>query len=316
MAGRTPSEEQVLGYLKSCCNWGRWGPEDQFGTLNHLTPERRRAAAALVRDGVCVTCAREIPTHVNEPDFGMQPVHFMTQSGEAWVGKPTAPEALQTSGDFFGIAFHGFAVTHLDALGHVFRDGQMYNGLPADRVTTAQGATTQSVETVRDGIVGRGVLLDVARLKGKPWLEPGEAVFPEDLEAAEQAQGVRVGPGDVLLCRFGTVARRNAQGPSADVFQARPGLHAACVPWVQEREVAVLGSDTAQDVFPSGYPLMRAPFHQVGIVMMGLWLIDNCDLEPLARACAGAGRWEFLFTAGPLRIRNGTGSPLNPIAVL
>lgn len=316
MPGRIPPEDEVLGYLDSCSNWGRWGADDQLGTLNHLTPEHRRAAAALVRDGVSVTCAREIPTHASEPDFPSPPLHFMLQSGEAYAGRATAPDTLQSASDFVGLAFHGLAVTHLDALCHVFRDGRMYNGHPADRVTTSQGAAIQSVELVRDGVVGRGVLLDVARLRGKPWLEPGEPVFPEDLEEAERAQGVCTGPGDILLCRFGTVAMRNAQGPSVGVFQARPGLHAACVPWVHARAVAVLGSDTAQDVFPAGYASMRSPFHQIGIAKMGLWLIDNCDLEPLAAACARANRWEFLFTMGPLRIRNGTGSPVNPIAVL
>ena len=168
----------------------------------------------------------------------------------------------------------------------------------------------------RDGVVGRGVLLDIPALRGVPWLEPGDAVHPEDLERAEQAAGLRVSSGDVLLCRFGTVARRNALGPSKEVFEHRAGLHASCVPWLHDREVAVLGSDSAQDLYPSGYRQLRAPVHQVGIVAMGLWLLDNCDLEPLADACREAGRWAFLFTMGPLRMTNATGSPVNPIAVL
>jgi kynurenine formamidase len=309
-----PSEDEVLGYFEACSNWGRWGADDEMGTLNHLTTDRRRAAAALVRDGTTVSCARRIP-RVPEDDFSLPPLHLMINSGEGFAGKETQPDTLQTASDYFGIAFHGFSVTHLDALCHAFRDGRMYNGHSADRVTTSQGATLQSVEALRDGVVGRGVLLDIARLRGKPWLDPGEGVFPEDLEAAERAAGVEVGRGDVLLCRFGMMRRRHAEGPSKDVFARRPGLHAACLPWLHQREIAVLGSDTAQDLFPSGYPRLRAPMHQVGIVAMGLWLVDNCDLEALGDTCEQLGRWEFLFTMGPLRITNGTGSPVNPIAV-
>jgi kynurenine formamidase len=315
MAPVAPSELEVLGYFDSCSNWGRWGADDQLGTLNHLTPEHRRRAAGLVRDGVAVSCARIIPTHRVEEDFHFPPVHLMTSSGEAFSGKPTGSDALQTAGDFIGLAFHGFAITHLDSLCHVFRDGRMYNGHPADMVTTAVGATIMSVETVREGIVGRGILLDIPRQRGKAWLDPDEGVFPEDLEAAERAAGVEVSTGDIVLCRFGTVARRLADGPSRDVFARRPGLHAACAPWLHRREVAALGSDSAQDLFPSGYSALRAPLHQVGIVAMGLWLIDNCDLEALAAACGRLGRWEFLFTLGPLRIENGTGSPVNPLAI-
>ena len=315
MSPTIPPEEEVLRYLETCNNWGRWGPDDELGTLNYLTPKARMEAAALVREGVGVTCSRPIPTRTVEDDFQRPPVHYMTNSGEAWVGKPTAPDTLQSSGDFIGMAFHGYAVTHVDSLCHVFRDGRMYNGHPADRVTTADGATIQAVEVLRDGVVGRGVLLDIPRLKGVKWLESDEGVFPEDLEAAEEAAGLRVRTGDILLCRFGVVRRRNEEGPSKEVFQRRPGLHATCAPWLHDRQIAALGSDSAQDLFPSGYRGLRAPLHQVGIVAMGLWLIDNCNLEDLAAACERYGRWEFMFTMGPLRIVNGTGSPVNPIAI-
>jgi kynurenine formamidase len=309
-----PSEDEVLSYFERCSNWGRWGADDTLGTMNHLTPEARRAAAGLVHDGVGVTCARRIPKD-HEDDFVAPPLHYMVSSGETFAGKETLPDALQVSTDFIGLEYHGFAVTHLDALCHLFRDGKMYNGLPADRVTTSGGATVHAVENLRDGVVGRGVLLDIAGGRGVPWLEPGDGVYPEDLEAAEEQAGVQVRSGDILLCRFGTMARRNALGPSRQVFSARPGLHASCLPWLHQREIAVLGSDSAQDLYPSGYRRLRAPVHQVGIVAMGLWLLDNCDLERLAEACHRGRRWEFLFTMAPLRITNGTGSPVNPIAV-
>jgi kynurenine formamidase len=305
----------VLRYFDTCNNWNRWGPDDQLGTLNYITPAHRSAAAQAVREGVSVSCARLIPTTRVEDDFHSPPLHFMTASGDAWAGKPTPTDALQSAGDFVGIAFHGFAVTHVDSLCHVFRDGRMYNGGSADLVSTAAGATVLGVDTVRDGIVGRGVLLDIPGVKGRDWLEPDEGVFPEDLQAAEERGGVTVGTGDIVLCRFGVMARRNALGASKEVFVRRPGLHASCAPWLHERQVAALGSDSAQDLFPSGYPALRAPLHQVGIVAMGLCLIDNCDLEALSATCRRLGRWQFLLTIGALRIENGTGSPVNPIAV-
>jgi kynurenine formamidase len=309
-----PSEDEVLAYFERCSNWGRWGPDDQLGTMNFLTPDSRRAAAGLVRDGISVSCSRRIPKGYEE-DFTMPPLHYMVNSGECFAGEETPPDSLQISTDFIGLEFHGFAVTHLDALAHLFRDGKMYNGLSADRVTTSAGATVHAIDNLRDGVVGRGVLLDIPAQRGVPWLDPSAGVYPEDLEAAEEHAGVRVRTGDILLCRFGTMARRNAEGPSKAVFSARPGLHASCLPWLHQREIAVLGSDSAQDLYPSGYLRLRAPMHQVGIVAMGLWLLDNCDLEPLAEACRRAGRWEFLLAIGPLRITNGTGSPVNPIAV-
>jgi kynurenine formamidase len=310
-----PSEAEVLGYFETCSNWGRWGSEDELGTLNYITPELRADAAATVREGLSVSCARLIPTLQIEEDFRQPPVHFMTASGDAWAGKKTVPDALQMAGDFVGLAFHGYAVTHVDSLCHIFRDGMMYNGRPADLVSTIEGATVLGVDTVRDGIVGRGVLLDIPLVKGRDWLEPDEGVFPEDLLAAEEQCGVTVGSGDILLCRFGAMARRNALGPSREVFDRRAGLHAACAPWIHERQVAALGSDSAQDLYPSGYPAVRAPMHQIGIVATGLCLIDNCDLEALAATCRRLRRWQFLLCIGPLRIENGTGSPVNPIAV-
>ena len=315
MARKIPSESEVLGYFESCSNWARWGEDDELGTLNYLTPETRRAATQLVRDGISVSCARLIPTLQPEEDFQWPPVHFMTASGEAWTGKPTPPDSLQVAGDFFGVAFHGFAVTHVDSLCHVFRDGFMYNGRPAELVSTASGATVMSVDTLRHGIVGRAVLLDLPALSGRQWLDPGDPVYPDDLDAAAERAQVTVGRGDIVLCRFGTMARRDALGPSKEVFSLRAGLHASCAPWLHERQVAALGSDSAQDLYPSGYRALRAPMHQVGIVAMGLCLIDNCDLEILATTCRELGRWEFLLTVAPLRIQNGTGSPVNPIAV-
>jgi kynurenine formamidase len=172
-----------------------------------------------------------------------------------------------------------------------------------------------SIETLRDGVVSRGVLLDVARVRGGRGVPGGEGVMPEELEAAERAAGVRVEPGDILLVRTGYYGRQVADGAVSPMQAGSPALHVACCPWLRERGVAMVGSDTHNDVHPPPYPAMGNSFHVVCLVAMGLWLIDNANLEGLARACAERGRWEFLLTIAPLRLKNVTGSPVNPIAL-
>ncbi len=314
MPGVIPSEQEVLGYFNECSNWGRWGPEDQRGTLNYITPQKRLQAAGLVKKGVSVSCSRSI-FHEMAPDVLSPAVHLMQSSGEAWAGKKSVAGQTQGSSDFIGLAFHGFTTTHLDSLAHQFWDGKMYNGFPSDAVTTREGATKGSVEQLQDGVLTRGVLLDIPRLKGVKWLEPGTPIFPEDLGEAERACDVRVESGDLLFVRTGWLRMRNEQGPVNPAVAGRPGLEGGtCVPWVHKRQVAVLGSDVPNEVSPSGYKLVMRPIHQVGIVAMGLWLIDNANLEDLAAACERHHRWEFMATMEPLRIVNGTGSPVNPIA--
>jgi kynurenine formamidase len=309
------TESEVVGFLKTLSNWGRWGTEDELGTLNLITPAKRLAAARLVRDGVPVTCARPIVTEVT-PDTTFQVMRFMVDSGE---GRDTAPRerllARRGASEFIGMVFHGYTVTHVDTPAHFFWDGRLYNGRSCNLITSREGATVEAVELLHDGVVSRGVLLDVARTRGVPWLEPGEGVMPEDLEAAERAQGVRVETGDILLVRTGYYGRRLAEGPVNPTQAGSPGPHAALAPWLRERGVAMWGSDTHNDVTPTPYPGMGHPFHIVALVGLGLWLIDNMNLEDVARACAERRRWEFLLTIAPLRLRNVTGSPVNPIAL-
>ena len=191
-----PTQDEVLAYFESLSNWGRWGEDDQFGTMNHITPETRRRAVSLVREGATVSCSRTL-SNAPGPDVVAQPVHYMIESGEGYAHDEKAgpPRPSQTSSDFIGVAFHGHTVTHVDSLAHFFFDGVMYNGKPASLVSTRYGATWESIEVLQGGILARGVLLDIPRLRGVPWLNPGEAVLREDLESAEEAQGVRVEPG-------------------------------------------------------------------------------------------------------------------------
>lgn len=291
-------------------NWGRWGEEDQLGTLNLISDEAVVRGARSVLSGVRVSCGRVLSPTLR-PDNPSPVLHHMTVSGES-----AASEGLGSSSDWIGLEFHGFATSHLDAPSHLFFDGQMYNGRPASLVKTASGAHAGSVELAMNGIVSRGVLLDVPLVLDEPWLEPGWSITAEVLEQCEQRLGVRVEPGDVLLVRTGRDARLRTGGPNVSIDDGFAGLDGDCVPWLADRDVAALGGDGANDVFlPSGHesPL---PVHAAGIVGLGLWLFDNLYLDDLAEACAKADRWTFQFTAGPLRIKRGTGSPVNPIAVL
>ena len=309
-----PSERDVLTMMERLSNWGRWGADDELGTMNFITPDVRRRAAALVRDGVSVSCARPISTEITA-DTTFQPLRFMVDSGE---GRDTAsPErALQRRGasEFIGMVFHGYTITHVDTPAHYFWQGRLYNDRSCNLVTSREGAQVESVDLLRDGVVSRGVLLDIAALRGR-WLEAGEGVMPEELDAAEKAAGLHVGPGDVLLLRTGYYARRLAQGARHPMTDGSPAAHVACMPWFHERGIAMLGTDTHNDVSPLTHPAIGNAVHVVGLVAMGLWLIDNANLEELARACAERRRWEFMLTVAPLRLLHATGSPVNPIAV-
>lgn len=307
---REPVDPDVEGLLTSLSNWGRWGEEDQRGTLNHITAESRRAAIATVRTGETVSCSRDIsPRQTKENPSPL--LHHMIVSGD---GAPD--EGLGIAADWLGLAFHGYSVTHLDALSHLFWDKKGYNGRPASDVSTVSGAATGSVEVAGDGIVTRGVLLDLAGARGQEWLDPGEAITPADLEQAEREQGVTLGTGDLLLVRTGRDTRRTAKGPIHPDHEGAAGLHHSCMPYLHEREIAVLGSDSVTDVLPSGVVGFEMPVHTVALVAMGLWLLDNAYLDELAARCRERGSWEFMAVLAPLLLKRSTGSPVNPIAIL
>jgi len=309
MPRNIPTENDVLGYMRSLSNWGRWGKDDQLGTFNLITPEKVAQAASLVHEGITVTCARPI-VFENAPDVtSIPPLHYMIRAGtEAASSGPGG------ASDFIGLSFHGLTITHLDSLSHQFWDSKMYNGFPANMITVERGATVGSIDAVKNGVVTRGVLLDITKVRGVDWLEGGDGVFPDDLEAAEEAQGVHVESGDALLLRLGWFKRRTQLGPVSPAV-GRPGLQAACLPWLHQRGVSLIAADASQDVAPSGYSRIPLPIHSVGIVAMGLWLIDAANCEELAEVCQRLNRWDFMFMMAPLRLNNTTGSPVNPLAV-
>jgi kynurenine formamidase len=216
--------------------------------------------------------------------------------------------------DQITMSVHGDVDTHIDALCHVSYGGTLYNGVPAGAVTS-QGAAELSIDDVRDGIVGRGVLLDIPRLRGVPWLEPGEHVTAAELAAAEQAQQVRAGPGDLLFVHVGHRRRRGELGPW-DVARYRAGLHPDTVEYLAERQIATLGCDSNSDTAPSVVDGVAFPVHVLAINALGLYLLDYLQFDDLVPACEAAGRWSFLCVIAPLRLPGGTGSPVNPIAIL
>jgi kynurenine formamidase len=302
---KPPQTKQDIDQLMAeLSNWGRWGKDDRLGTMNLITAEKCRKAANLVKEGYTVSLARPVEKELaaDNPDpFG----HKMTLTG---INNPG-----QFAADTYSVAYHGHAHTHIDALGHMFYEGKMYNGTPQETITE-KGSSKLSIMSLQNGVFSRGILMDIPRLKGGPYLEPGVPIYPEDLEAWEKKAGILVGSGDVVIVRTGRWACRAAKG-AWDAGKMSAGLHAACAAWLKKRDIAVLGSDDGSDVAPSGIEGVSHPIHQLMLIAAGIHVLDCCDLEALSAACQKRQRWEFLITIAPLAVPGGTGSPVNPVAV-
>lgn len=298
---------------RTTCNWGRWGEADQAGTLNHIDPMKRRRAAALVQEGLAVGLGNAWPVAPG-PHNPWPAEHRIIRAGDDphYPGVPGLSVAL----DYIGVQHHGVACAHIDALCHVFVGERMYNGYPAAEVKST-GARRNDVMPMADGIVTRGVLLDLPGVLGVDHLRGDMRIGPAQLEAAEASASLRVEPGDVLIVHKGRQRRLAAAGPIDPSADGMPGLHPCAVAWLHERGVAVLGSDYMNDPQPNwdceGWPI---PVHYLGICGMGMTLLHNLETQALADACARLGRWSFLLTIAPLKIPGGTGSPVNPVAVL
>jgi kynurenine formamidase len=285
-----------------------WGSADRRGALNYLTAAERLAAVREVRQGITISLGAPICRQVT-PDDPDPAVHQMTGTAAE-----AGPAGLGFATDRIAMNVHGNADSHLDALCHVIFDQHLYNGIPASQVTSA-GAAEMSIAVVADGIAGRGVLLDIPAVRGTRWLEPGDYVMTEDLLAAENAQQVRFGRGDLLFIRVGHRLRRNARGPW-DVAAERAGLHPSVLPLLADRKIAVLGSDSNNDTAGNAAPGIDFPVHVLAINALGLHLLDYLQFEDLVPVCAQSGQWSFLCVIAPLRLPQGTGSPVNPIAIL
>jgi kynurenine formamidase len=293
------TREQVDRWMTEISNWGRWGKDDQRGTLNLITPDKRRQALRLVRDGVSVSLAHLLDKE-KFPDNPRPLEQKMTLDA--------AGHAL----DLYTIWYHGSTITHLDALCHYSVDGKLYNGFSRQQITDA-GCGVLGVQNQQNGIFTRGILVDLPRLKGVPYLEPGTPVYPSDLEAWEKFAGIIIGSGDAVFLRTGRWVRRAKLGPW-NVATNAAGYHASVMPWLKRRDVALLGNDAVEDVQPSGVEGVARPIHQLAIVALGLPLIDVMDLEAVAEQAAQRHRWEFLVTVAAVPVPGGTGFPVNPIA--
>ena len=296
----------VERWKQNLTNWGRWGPDDEIGTLNLITSEKRKHAAALVQDGISVSLARDAETEeaIDNP-------------------RPYRVIPLGITADEIRVSYHGFIHTHLDFLNHNFiGDGVTYNGYTPDPTVVAEEGShsRNTVRNAKHGIVTRGILIDMPRFKNVPYLEPGTPIYIEDLEAWEEKTGLTVSPGDAVVIRTGRWTRRAAVGPW-DIANEAAGLHASVIPWLKQRDIAILGGEAPQDVAPAGIdPTVTAaddlgprPLHRFALIYLGMPLFDNLDLDALGEVAASRNRWEFLLTAAPLPTR-GTGSPINPIA--
>jgi kynurenine formamidase len=301
-SSHTVTKEQYDQWKKDLSNWGRWGKDDQLGAINLITAAKRKQAAALVKDGVSVSLALDAD-EVKSVDNPNPYEHRMTGIGA----------------DYIGVAMHGWAHTHLDSLAHVNDNGTFFNGYhpDADQVKKDNGHSRNSMYNEKNGIFTRGVLLDIVKLKGLKYLEPGTPIYVEDLEAAEKMEGVKVGQGDALFIRTGVWPYRKEHGPYERGRNGKDaGLDATTLPWLKQRDIAILGSDHPQGVNPAPPQSTVAPnaVHDFMLVYRGVLLLDNCDLEAVAAAAAEHHRYEFLLTAAPLPVKGATGSEINPVA--
>lgn len=330
---RVAADDERLSELAAhLSNAGRWGPSDELGTLNHISASKRVDAAALVRTGLTVSLARPL-IRDSAPTSGVELDRRLMANERPDERSGLPPFAA----DYLGLETHQQGVTHLDAVGHVGgADGNGYGGRPFGDALDAEGLRFGSVFAQRDGIVSRGVLLDVPAALGTEWLDPSHEITPADLESAERYAGLHVSRGDVLVLHAGIEARERAVGPSA----LSPGPGPAAAAWMHSREIAVYAGDASEHITPAGARILGRggagpadagtapsdagpapatrfplPFHQLALAAIGLVLLDHARVEPLAGICRDLGRYEFLFVAAPLALPGGTGSPVNPLAI-
>ncbi|MCR9259266.1 MAG: cyclase family protein [Pseudomonadaceae bacterium] len=306
------TDDYCQGLWQSVCNWGRWGVTDELGALNLITPAIRASAAGSVTEGISIGCGNPWP--VAPGPHNMWPAeHYMIRAGDD-CDYPGI-DGLSVSMDYIGVQQHGIACSHIDALCHVFVDHKMYNGFPASDVKST-GALKNDVRPMNEGIVGRGVLLDLPALLDLPYLPGDMRISKNLLEAAAARQNLELSSGDILLVHKGRQARVAQEGLFDPESAGMPGLHPECAELLHERGISLLGSDYMNDPQPnwtcSKWPI---PIHYLGICGMGMTLLHNLDTQKLADQCSALQRWHFLLTIAPLKIAGATGSPVNPIAM-
>ena len=314
-APRNPTRAEVVQMMKDISNWGRWGAADEIGTFNLITPAKRREAAALVREGLSVSMAHTLDKEV----LADNPTPFKIEFLMGPDGKMRPGAAM----DVISSTYHATTTTHMDSLCHYIFEGKTYNGWEIEKYHQATptregfgegpGCMKNSILGFKDGLVTRGVLVDIPLMRGVPYLEPGTPIYASDLEAWEKYSGVRIGSGDALFLRTGRFARRAEKGPWPAAREAA-GFHVSVMPWFKQRDIALISSDAVQDVQPSNIEGFPRPIHMLSINTLGMPMIDVADLEAVARVAARLKRWAFMLTVAALPAPGGSGSPVNPIA--
>ena len=279
-------------------NWGRWGADDQLGSVNLITPAKRKQALSLAKTGQTISLVHN-------------PITDKAEDNNSPFEQTMLPGFNM---DRYAVSYHGYAHSHMDALCHILYKDQTYNGYARAIVNTEKGCTRLSIDNLKNGLITRAVLLDIPRLKGLPYLEPGTAIYQEDVEAWEKMAGVKIEPGDVILLRTGRWARREKLGPW-NVGRSAAGFHSSIIPFIKARGVAIVGSDAASDVTPSMVEGVSLPIHTLLITALGVNILDNQDLEAVAELAAKLKRWEFMITINPMPVTGGTGSPMNTLAI-
>jgi len=303
--------QEFADLAKRVNNWGRWGPDDEVGTLNLITDEVVRKAAACIRTGR--RFALGIPLGLDGPQLGFIPGRINPLRTMVAINDPATddPGGFCTSDDVVTMGLQ--AGTHWDSLAHVSYDGKLYNGFPATAIT-AHGAARCGIDKIAT-IAGRGVLLDVARALGRDRLEPGYALRAEDLDAACELAKVAVEPGDIVLLRTGQIQLLHA-GDKMGYCVPNPGPSMMTVPWFRDHDVAAVATDSLTfEVYPCEREDIMLPVHLLHLVDMGMTQGQNFDLEALAADCAADGRYQFFLEASPEPFVGGVGTPVNPVAV-
>ena len=312
---RNPTRAEVVQMMKDISNWGRWGKDDEIGTFNLITPAVRKAAVGLVKEGIAVSLAHTLDKDV----LADNPTPFKQEFFMGPDGKMRSGAAM----DVISSTYHATTTTHMDSLCHYIFEGRTYNGWEIEKYHQATptregfgegpGCMKNSILGFKDGLITRGVLVDIPLMRGVPYLEPGTPIYAADLEAWEKFSGVKIGSGDALFLRTGRFARRAEKGPWPAAREAA-GFHVSVMPWFKRRDVALISSDAVQDVQPSNIEGFPRPIHMLSINTLGMPMIDVADLEEVAKVAARLKRWAFMLTVAALPAPGGSGSPVNPIA--
>ena len=298
-----PTKSEVDAYLKEDRKWGRYGDQGSAGAINLITPQKRLEAVSLARNGRTVSLSRP---------WAVEPRAENPRPAQQFLFVMDRPHDAGAAMDFYGVSYHGTATTHIDALCHVWDSEGMWDGKKPDETLTFNGANYGTVDAWSDGILTRGVLLDVPRHRGTDYVTLDAPVHGWELDEIAAAQGVEIRPGDAVMVYSGREKYAADHGGNWAGETARPGLHASCLRFVRDSDISILGWDM-MDASPNEYDL---PWSVHGVIFAyGVALLDNALLEPLADACAEEGRHEFMLTINPLNVVGGTGSPVNPIAV-